>query len=579
MFDLVEGVLGNNFSLKEADEMVEISIDATYNKESLKFFVEMCANWIVPGKHLHIKKIHAEREDLKIHLKAEILPRNEEERLQILENYTILEEEIKLGASSSYHAKKILELKGLLLEEKDALVQSFIQDRVFKFVNHFDSDLFSLMQKYLVMVREDYKQARSYELLSRVICNAYLILDNLKNFTEISPNQRHFYLKLIPVQAQTPFGKKMVLGSFVAMNFLKENEMLEDKHLIRAVKKHFPDARLIEGSYFFQREDDTLIFYVEFEKEDSFSSSEISFLKSELKDEVKASIETLVSPIFMPRNEEEVMKYVVTLSKQVTMLKDLPQIVILFQEQTNDALLFTLLVVRPLLNESANIHRVLEMGEQFLKNNYIFSDAIDYRIEKVRHAGFIRKKVYKEASQIRIALKKKDFMRLDFVVDLYKARQVIVSWIESYLGNVRDYNGGMISKQMEKFLEFQEKYLHKGFKEEKRLSNFFHSLYPIELRVSTSVIALQKLYDLMVKWVENRDSFILHEDDLALYLCTSEKIEVLESVESLKIPSIRLLQLRLTLDGKAIIGYIFFSEDALEKDRFLSATGCSLSKF
>jgi hypothetical protein len=571
MFDLVEDVIENKVLLNKDKDSVEISIEANYNKESIKFFVEMVSNWILPGRHLFINKISAERNENKILLKAEIQPANDEEKFQILENFSILEDEIKLGAGSSYHAKKILELKGLLLEEKDGLVQSLIQDRVLHFPNLFDSDLFSFMQKFLVTVREDYKQARSYELLSRVICHGYLISEHLKTLMEEEKNQRHFHLKLLPVASETPFGKKLVLGAFVAMNFLKDNEVLEDKHLIRAVKKHFPDAVIIEGSYFFQREDDSLIFYVEFEKEESFSSTEIAFLKSELKDEVKASIETLVSSVFMPRNEEEVMKYVVTLSKQVVSSKDLPQIVILFQEQTNDSLLFTLLIVRPILNDSPNMYSVLERSENFLKNPFAYQDFIEYRIEKVRHAGFIRKKVYKEACQIRISLKKRAFMRADFVVDLYKARQAIVAWTQSYLGNVRDYNGGMISKQMEKFLEFQEKYLYKGFKEEKRLNNFFHSLYPIELRVSASIQSLQKLYDLMVKLSFQEESFLKEEDLEALYLCMNEKIEVLESVESLKIPSIRLLQLRLTLDGKPTLGYIFFSSDKEEKCRFINA--------
>jgi hypothetical protein len=293
------------------------------------------------------------------------------------------------------------------------------------------------MQKFLVSVNDEYKNSRSYQILSKIISGCYLISQKLDEEIEDFPGERHFFLKQIPISASTPFGEKRTLGFFVGMNFLKDNEVLEERHLLRSVKKYYPDVASVEGSYFVQKSERSLIFYTELELEDSFSFEQIAFLKKELKEIVKGSIETFVRPIFMPRNEEEVMKYIVTLSKQVTSVKDLPQIVIIFNEQTDENLLFTLLMVRPLSLNEEPIQKI------------IYSDCFEIHIEKVRHGGIIRRNVIKEVSQIKISMKKMEFLREDFALDLYKARQTIVAWLEKLFGSVRDYNGGLIARQME----------------------------------------------------------------------------------------------------------------------------------
>ena len=51
-------------------------------------------------------------------------------------------------------------------------------------------------------------------------------------------------------------------------------------------------------------------------------------------------------PIFMPRNEEEVMRNILSLSNQIRYIKDPQQVFITFDEQTNAHLFFTVILVR-----------------------------------------------------------------------------------------------------------------------------------------------------------------------------------------------------------------------------------------
>ena len=565
MLGSIEKAKAVTISLKREENEIYMHIEAPYRKDLLKFFIEMCTNWLIPGKNLFLSKFSSVREGQLIVCEVLILPAHEEERDMICENFTLLEDEIKLGLRSAYHAKKLLELKGLFLEEKESFVKETIRERVTRFPNYFDYDVFPLMQKFLVSVNEEYKNGRSYQVLSFIICTCYRISQKLLDGIDEVSDKRHFFLKLIPISESTPFGEKLILGCCIGMNFLKDNEILEDRHLLRAVKKYCADVTLVEGSYFIQKDDKTLIFYIELEQEDSFTYHEIALLKKELKEQVKGSIESLVRPVFMPRNEEEVMKYIVTLSKQVTTVKDLPQIVIMFNEQTDENLIFTLVMVRPLFEMSPQIQKILE------------SDDFEVHIEKVRQAGYIRKRVSKEASQIRICMKKIDYLREDFVVDLYMARQAIVSWLERYLGPVRDYNGGMISRQMEIFLDFQEKISGNGALHPHRLSNFFHALYPIELRTAVSVQCLQEFYKLFSVVIEEDRDYLMREDGHILFICMKETKGVLDTILALKFSPFKLLQLQLTIHEKPILGFVFFSESTDEKNIFLHSISRCLS--
>lgn len=541
-------------SLEKEGQKITIRLEVAYRRDILKFFLEMVTNWLIPGKTLFMSRFVSERNSM-ISCEAVIDADSIEEAELISENFQLLEDEIRLGVKSAYHAKKLLELKGLFLEEKESFVQESVRERVLKFSNYFDYDIFSLMQKFLVSVNEEYKNGRSYQILTRIICNCYLISQKVLDGIETSFEQRHFILKLMPFSLSTPFGEKRVLGCFVGMNFLKDNELLEDKHLIRAVRRYCPTASLVEGSYFVQKEEKSLVFYLELELEESFTFEEIALLKKELKEVVKGSIENLVRPVFMPRNEEEVMKYIVTLSKQVTTVKDLPQIVIMFNEQTDEDLIFTLVMVRPLFKEDLPAQKVFVSG------------LFEVQVEKVRDAGHIRKQVFKEASQMKICMKKMQFLRQDFVVDLYKARQFIVSWVEGLLGKVRDYNGGMISRQTEIFLTFQEKF--RETHQEYRLSNFFHALYPIELRTAVPIHCLQEFYSLFYRVIEEKKDFLIKEEKNIIYVCMRERKGLIEMISTLQIPSFRLLQLHLTVQEKPILGFVFFSESVEEKDIFL----------
>ena len=79
-----------------------------------------------------------------------------------------------------------------------------------------------------------------------------------------------------------------------------------------------------------------------------------------------------------------------------------------------------------------------------------------YQIDRVKVVGKLRRKVPKEVAVVRVRLPSEKFLREDYSVDLFKARQHLVKEMEQILGEVRDYNGGMIAKQSENFARLKK---------------------------------------------------------------------------------------------------------------------------
>ena len=148
----------------------------------------------------------------------------------------------------------------------------------------------------------------------------------------------------------------------------------------------------------------------------------------------------------MPRNEEEVMRNIVILNQQLRYVRDCPQVILSFEGQTERDLIFTLVMMRVLLTKSLPTKKLFDQAKPPLQ----------LQLEKVKKVGVLRKKYAKEAAVCRVRVDSASFLRTDHSVDLYRARQAVISQLQSIFGDIRDYNGGMIAKQLENFFKLRE---------------------------------------------------------------------------------------------------------------------------
>jgi hypothetical protein len=549
------------------------------------FFYDIISRWLIPNKRLNIdlffvadfKLPEIEEKQTFSVAEAVINIRNKENLEEIKRNIRTIETEIRLGVVSDYHANKILEFKGLSSDKKTAMIQDKIGSLIRSRSKDFGQGIVSDMQFFLVTCRDEFKINRDYHHISRIISVLYIVRKLLKQKIKTKPHQRHLMVKFLKTYIQDGGKKKAVLGVLVGLNFLKENEFCGKQHLVRAINNFIPGVSAIDDSFFLDRKvkDAMQMLYLEVEKDNGgvFSLDEINKLRSCLSDYLKNNIEQLIHPIFMPRNEEEVVKNIVTLSHQLKYVQDLPQVIISFDKQTANELSFTVILLRVLKANDIPVQEIF--NDVPTKYKFVF--------ERVKKVGIVRRKYIKEANVFRVFIPSQEFLRMDNSVDLNKGRQSVLEAMQKIFGEVRDYNGGMIYKQNQVFTELKKSLDKIGTQNELLLEKFFYSITPVEMTVVRGYEPLKSLFLLLLNIIQKETSrqkklcdYQVRNGDQAVFLVlplkdVSKKRKINDAVEKLGYSSFDILSFYHHSLETSYIGYVFFSDNKEEQNDFVKS--------
>jgi hypothetical protein len=503
-----------------------------------KFFYDMVSRWLIPGKQIFVGSFFAadfvfssknEEVFTACELVLEVL---EQDELDVLmRNLPSIESELILGAESSFQANRILEVKGVSSDVKTSMVQEHIVSFLQRRPDDLGPDIFTEMQHFLVTCKKEFKDLREYRHMSRIIVVHYLFRKSLKEEIKKNNRKRYLYLKFLKTSLHKNQVGRNVLAVIVGVNFIRENEVFEERHLLKAIQNYLPESNSVEGSFFCHTDENQICnMYLEIEKSDAstFSISEVRRLKKELPGDLKDRIEHLMHPIFMPRNEEEIMRNILTLSNQLRFVRDLPQVIVSFDEQTDQKISFTVILLRILKPN------LLSIAESFEKKQ----GTLEFVSDQVKVVGCVRKKYSKEANVFSLKTDKTMFLRADHSLDLYQARQFIVGELQDVVGEVRDYNGGLISKQNELLSVLKESLGDKGKQSLFILENFFYALTPSVMRSVLDPISLKTLFLMTLEVLENR----LLDEKLFSLEVKSEKEFVYVSLVTEKVSLIKVLR-------------------------------------
>jgi hypothetical protein len=545
-----------------------------YRPNSFKFFFEMISRWLVPGKRLNVILVYAAdfafeaiSEDLYTLCEVMIKIEDQAELDDIMRHLPIIETEVCLGVESRYYARRILEVKGLSADEKTAMIQEYIAYIVSRLPKNFQHDVFTEMQHVLVICRDEFKARRNIKHLSRIICAQYLFRKTMREKVRILPEKRHLPLKLFREQIFFGNSKKRVLGVLVGLNFMKDKEIFQETHLVKAIQHYVPSALPVENSFVMIRRgtESVCTLYLEVEKPDGskFTGEEIRALREQLPAELEGCIEHMMHPVFMPRNEEEIMRNILSLSNQIKYLRDIPQMFVTFDEQTEMHLFFTITLVR-----------VVKPGMQTIQETFAFSETfLEYIHDQCKTVGYLRKKYQKEATVFRVKVSKEQFLRRDHSIDLYKARQVVVSEISNIIGDVRDFNGGMISKQNELLTAIRKLLKHSVKYNDLLLENLFYSLHPTMMRTVLEPETLKNFFLMYLDAVNGKlDQRIKTEPDFVYVMvpCLDQEAEekIKLSLSHLKINPSTLATASVSQGDTSYFGIIYRCDDPQKQAEF-----------
>ncbi len=478
-----------------------------------KFIPKMLSRWLTPGYHINIPSYRSltfsfSHDPKKKFYICEYFFSINDKMLEdmIKKNLNSFIKELRLNILSVYHARSIVSMKKLSLEQQSAIIKENIFSLIKKpsyaeestnqiqnlLVKHptdkklseieknlaylmhkrprtFDRDIFSAVHNMIFLFPDNFTTSRDPRHISRIIGFQYLFRKIISQQIYHSPDKRHISIKLLKTRLSYDNTTKNVLGFLITLNFVNETERFKKNHILEAIWYCLQDVKYVEGSYVVDRRDEKIrSYYLEIEKNNTsngFFTEEIKILKKRLPQELVNRIENPVHPIFMPRNEEEVLRNIILLRKQLKYVRDLPQVIISYDKQTGTLISFNVILVQLIKAKTQPLKKLFSKASTFLK----------VHIEETKKIGYLKKKYPIESNILRISIKKTGFFRQDLSLDLQKARQCIAKELVNVIGNFRDYNGGMILKQSQA-LEDVKKLLDN--KNEVLLENFFYSITP-----------------------------------------------------------------------------------------------------
>ena len=352
----------------------------------------------------------------------------------------------------------------------------FKDDRIFN----------DLMLLYLLATKK-FLDHRSASHLSRLILSIHFMQKTLQRSYASFPHARHLEVKWIPTRLSFPFSSKTVLGCLVGFNLTDRYELFDEENVLLVLRKNHPEAKIVkESSYFHVMPDKNLkILYFEIEKRNGslFSLTERNSLGSNLEKQIRGGFQKLAPTVFMRRNEEEVYKTILTLSREIHSVEDIPQAWISFEQQLRDEVIFLVILVYASPKSHFPLHKCFTSSPD--------CSFVSERLLTVRHL----QEHPIEAHVFRLHLDRTlSFVRSDGSLDFYASRQKIVSLISSAIGEFRDYNGGSLIKQHELLDDFKMRFPAVAQIDSELMETFFYGLTPLEKQALLMSVTLATLF-------------------------------------------------------------------------------------
>ncbi len=546
-----------------------------------KVLLEVIRRWLIPEKEVQILGFYnmyfcMKQSNSKLFFLAEVEVFVEDGRdlNLILENLPLLAGELSLCLSSLKYLDQFLDTKALAFNQKSTNVQQYLRQLIQRAPKNFDVELFREMSAFFALTRPDFHKFRQAKHLTRIIVAHYLMRRRLFHSLSLFPEKRHLDVRFIRSKLHFPFGVKSVLGLSVAVGLTDRYEVFEDTHVIAAVQKFIPGAHLVKGSYYsYQTNHDPIKYlYLELEKKDGtpFELQDVGLLSSRLKEELRKRIEKMIPSVFMIRNEEEVMRNILLLSQELKYLTDLPQVMVNFDKQGPSELYFTVLIVRN-----------LQKGDVPLEEAFSELPASCRFIpDRVQNVGLVRKKNPKEANVFHLCIPKDhSILRTDSSVNFYLARQKVVQLISEVVGEVRDYNGGMILKQGELFTQLKDAFVGTADNHQELLENFFFALTPIEAQAVTTLNSLKALFEMFLastaadltkrssvfqKFESRKNGLfaVLRTKDRSLEAAINEELNQFDQFSK------ALVRTKVTYQGTLLQGFIYETSNQAQQQQF-----------
>ena len=459
--------------------------------------------------------------------------------------------EIEQGASSARDGIELLERKGLASGQKVELLQYYLMRLRARRPSGYGSDFVRRLNGFLLIAGEPFRAVRSVPHLAHIIQSLYFGRRSVERALRLKPRGRHIRCALMRGELSYTFGRKAVVGVALSVTASALYDLLEKVHLQGAVRAIDPGLSLVEGSLFvYQKRDDPVrSIYFEVQREDRKPPSrrQLVRLRQRLAGEIKGRIERLEHPIFSARNQEELFRNMVTLSRELHHVADLPQAMLFYDGQSESEVTFYGVV--------AYVGRTLEKVDP----------GVRWKVDEELKAGCLESGEEKVAIAFTLSFEREPYLRRDRSLDLYRARQRAAQILEQAVGHFRDYNGGLIVKTREVLDEARDLL---GGSADDLLETLLYGLEPAAIQTYITPQLLAQLYrmvqDLQTQELSQPSAVSRIQNDQIIALRAEEgsfREPIRRAVDAVGIDPLQLASVDLKLPGSEILAYVLVSGD------------------
>ncbi|MCP5506102.1 MAG: peptide ABC transporter substrate-binding protein [Chlamydiales bacterium] len=355
---------------------------------------------------------------------------------------------------------------------------------------------------------EEFVTLRGIEPIAHLIIETYRIKKRLEWELSLDDPLRHMEVSLHRLSIVSPFASKEVMSCLLGIQIDENTERLTKDGIISAIHDCFEDATLFKYIRVMSLPNSSIqLFYFELSgNEDSlFELDKDAEFKVKFLECIEERIQHIVPPLFMHRNEEELFRDLLTLRREISSPLDLPQVMVFYDEHNMEKIVFNVLMVRSIPKHSnlslSSLNQI--MSEAHIQNGQI------YEMGELNEGYSIQGDIFQMT-----LLEISNFQRKNDAIDYYLARREIIYSLTKGLGEVRDFNGGMLVKQGERLSELKTILSEVNSAYSEFIENFFYSIRPIEKQATLSITLLRKFFSIF------RELF----DDLAGdYSCLADK--------------------------------------------------------
>lgn len=350
----------------------------------------------------------------------------------------------------------------------DQKIWNLLKKHLRRFPKHYEESLLKkVMMHSWISIDPSFLVNRPVKLLARLVRIHYFMQQKALKEPDNAVSH-NCEIKLF--KTNVPEGA--ILHIAIGIRLAHHHEVLEEKHISRALGCILTGIKVIPESFYLCRENKSLFLfcYLEIEKKRGaeISYQDMAILRKMLPRELEQVIQSLTYSLSHSYNEEEVYKSVVLLAKELKSKKDLPQVIISFQSQKRDILKFSAVAVR--------VRKKTAQSLEIFNNT--LPDSVQLAIQRTMPLMALERNYLKEALILSFEIDCSLFLKKNWSIDLRQARNYIVKIIEQIFGPFRDYYGGLISQQ-DKQLERIKTRLNKGHENfYPLLGELFYSITP-----------------------------------------------------------------------------------------------------